>query len=201
MELVGELAMERGLRNSTAESAFEAVFFEYYTRVVAVLYRMLGNRAQAEELASDAFLKLYEQRVPPERYRNLGGWLYRTATRLGIDSLRAAGRRRQYEQAAGQEPGEVSAQDSPLQDVLRAEQCRQVRAALARLKPVQVQILTLRSSGFSYRELAEALGVKTNTVGRLLARAESAFEKAYRRMEAGDRPRPGGVPLYRKENQ
>jgi RNA polymerase sigma-70 factor (ECF subfamily) len=59
----------------------------------------------------------------------------------------------------------------------------QVRAALARLKPKQGQLLLLRQMGFSYRELAEALGVSPNSIGTLLARAEKAFRKVYR----GDR--------------
>jgi RNA polymerase sigma-70 factor (ECF subfamily) len=57
-----------------------------------------------------------------------------------------------------------------------------VRAALATLKPAQAQILTLRASGLSYKEVAEAMGVKSTSVGQSLARAEAAFEKAYRRM-------------------
>jgi RNA polymerase sigma-70 factor (ECF subfamily) len=158
------------------------VFFEYYGRIVAVLYRVVGDRARAEELASETFLRLYQQPLAEERYHNLGGWLYRTATRLGIDSLRSSRRRARSEQVAG--PGLAGAADDPLDEVLRAERRQQVRAALARLKPFQVQILTLRSSGLSYQEVADALGVKINTVGRRLARAEAAFEKAWNRQRS-----------------
>ncbi len=101
MELAGETAMAQGVSGPAlgvrgrdwVESEFESVFFQYYTRVVQVLYRMLGDRAQAEEVASDAFMKLFEQQAPLAAYQNLGGWLYRTATRMGIDSLRSAARR------------------------------------------------------------------------------------------------------------
>lgn len=74
--------------------------------------------------------------------------------------------------------------DDPLDEVLRAERRRQVRAALARLKPFHAQILTLRSSGLSYQEVADTLGVKVNTVGRRLARAEAAFEKVWSRQRS-----------------
>jgi RNA polymerase sigma-70 factor (ECF subfamily) len=193
MEYAGETAMRAGLsgmggaRAGWSEAAFEAVFCEHYSRMVAVLYRILGDRAQAEELAAETFLKLYQQPSAAEGYHNLGGWLYRTASRLAIDTLRSANRRRHYEPDAAERLASASRQASPLDDMLRVERTRNVRAALARLKPVQAQILTLRASGLAYRELAGALGVKPGSVGQLLARAEAAFEKAYRRAEKGPR--------------
>jgi DNA-directed RNA polymerase specialized sigma24 family protein len=100
--------------------------------------------------------------------------LYRTATKLGIDALRASGRRRQYEEAAG-EAGQEGAADSPLDDLLRDEKCRRVRAVLASIKPIQAQLLLLRISGLSYKELAEALDVKMSGIGTMLNRAEEEF--------------------------
>ena len=163
-------------------SSLEAAFFEYFPRIVRVLDRMFGNRAEAEEAAVDTFLKLSAERLPVEEYRNLGGWLYRTASRVGLDRLRAAERRRRYEQLAAREP---QSGETPLDQVLRKEEVRAVRAALARLSPFQARILILRSEGLSYKELAEALDIKAVSVGTLLARAQAAFEKAYRKTAAG----------------
>jgi RNA polymerase sigma factor (sigma-70 family) len=193
MEYAGEATMEsgpgavRGDRAGWPAAVFEAVFSEHYARLVAILHRILGDRARAEEIASDAFLKLYQQPSAPELYQNLGGWLYRTASRLGIDALRAANRRRVHEPEAGERLAEASGTAGPLEDVLRAERAGNVRAALARLKPVQARALALRAGGLSYRELAEALEVRAGSVGQLLARAEGAFEKAYRKIENGRR--------------
>jgi RNA polymerase sigma-70 factor (ECF subfamily) len=164
------------------ESVFELIFLNNYARVVAVLFRLVGDRAQAEELASDVFWKLYQQPLPPGREHNLGGWLYRTATHLGIDALRAAARRRRYEQDAGLQVLEADAALDPLDTVLRDEKRRRVRATLARLKPTHAQLLILRSSGFSYQELAQTLEVKASSVGTLLARAEAEFERRYREL-------------------
>jgi len=118
-----------------------------------------------------------------ESQGNVGGWLYRTATNLGIDALRAAGRRRHYEDAAGRariESGDSSA--DPLAELLRAERQQRVRGVLSRMKPGQAQILVLRASGLSYQELASALGVKRGSVGTMLIRAEAEFQKHYLRM-------------------
>jgi RNA polymerase sigma-70 factor, ECF subfamily len=173
--------MSRG-RAGWSESGFEAVFFEYYARIVAALQRITGDRPQAEELAGDTFLKLYEQHSA-DRYENVGGWLYRTATRLALDSVRSTKRRRRYDPGAGERLAESAAPTDPLDELIVAERRRNVRDALASLKPVYAQALTLRANGLAYKEVAEALETKPGSVGRLLARAEEAFEKAYRRME------------------
>lgn len=182
MELVGDATMRQqpaGRSLGWVATEFESVFTEYYERIVAVLRRMLGDRARAEELVSEAFLRLYEQ--PPCAVGNVGGWLYRTATRLGLDCLRAAARRRRNERTV---EADLSHPATPLEEALRQETCRHVRAALARLRPAQTQLLTLRSHGLSYKELAEALDIKPQSVGPMLLRAEAAFEKAYRRVTA-----------------
>jgi RNA polymerase sigma factor (sigma-70 family) len=112
---------------------------------------------------------------------HLAGWLYRTATNLGIDALRAEARRARYEQHAAQD-GAVRA--APAEDgyerTLREERQRRVRAVLGDLKVAQAQLLLLRAEGFSYKELAEAVSVEASSVGTLLVRAEAAFAQRYR---------------------
>ena len=165
-----------------AESVFEELFSQYYGRIVAVLFRLLGDRDRAEDLANDVFLKLYRHPLPTRPHGNLGGWLYRTATNLGIDALRAAARRRYYEQAAAQSVAQTGVVPNPLDEVLRQERRNLVRAVLAGLRPAQAQILILRSSGLSYSDLAESLGVQRGSVGTMLARAERECAKRYVQM-------------------
>lgn len=161
------------------EPSFEELFLQYYHRIVAVLFRLMGDRARAEELASEVFLKLYRHPLPIRPDGNPGGWLYRAATNLGIDAMRAATRRQHYEREAVR--GSLPAGDAsnPLDEILRDERRQRVRAVLAVLKPAQAQILILRSSGLSYNELAEALGVQRGSVGTMLARAEAEFQRCY----------------------
>lgn len=163
------------------EAEFEAVFLEHYGRVVSVLLRLVGDRNRAEELANDTFWKLYRTAGLTSSNGQLGGWLYRTATNLGIDALRTTNRRRKYEDAAarGQEGKSAS---NPLEDMARAEQRRRVRATLAALKPAQAQILILRASGFSYNELADILELSPGGIGTTLNRAQAEFRRAYLRL-------------------
>lgn len=160
------------------EAEFEAVFLKHYPRIVSVLQRLLRERARCEELANDVFWKLYRTPAVGEGDGRVGGWLYRTATNLGIDALRASARRRQYEDAAARNQ-EGPAAASPLDDMVRAEQSRRVRAVLAAIKPAQAQVLILRASGFSYKELADVLQVKPGGIGTMLSRAQAEFRKLY----------------------
>ncbi|HYL61974.1 MAG TPA: sigma-70 family RNA polymerase sigma factor [Candidatus Methylomirabilis sp.] len=165
-------------KNATRE-LFEQVFLANYGRVVSVLRRIVGDHGRAEDLANEVFLKLHQQALPTSGIDNVGGWLYRTATNLGIDELRASARRHRYEHAAARAEIKEAAAESALDQSLRRETQKRVRFVLAELKPVQAQLLLLRAWGNSYKELAEILELEPGTIGTRLIRAESAFEQKY----------------------
>lgn len=170
-------------RSASADSAaFEALFLEHYDRVYAVLIRLLGNREEAEDLAQETFLRLYRSHLPAGQGHNLSGWLYRVATRLAFNALRARRRRLQHEQALAETVlAEQAGDPTDLADIAALSEERQrVRSVLAELPERQAQLLLLRHLGLSYKELAAALDVAPGSVGTLLARAEQAFEARYR---------------------
>jgi RNA polymerase sigma-70 factor (ECF subfamily) len=160
-------------------SAFEAIFMTHYRRVYSLLIRLVGERTQAEDLANDVFCRLHDQPATAPAWKNAAAWLYRTATNAGIDALRASARRRRYEAEAGHLQSAAPRTADPLDSVLRAEQCRQVRAVLKGMKPAQAQILLMRAAGCSYKDLAEALEIAASGVGTVLNRAEAEFRKRY----------------------
>ena len=71
-------------------------------------------------------------------------------------------------------------------DMLRQERRERVRTVLGAMKPRDAELLLLRSSGMSYREVAQALGIQAGSVGTLLARAEREFERRYRAQYGDD---------------
>jgi RNA polymerase sigma factor (sigma-70 family) len=172
-------------KGSTRER-FEELFLAHYSKIVAILQRMLGDHGRAEDLASETFLKLYRQPLASDSESNVPGWLYRTATNLGIDAMRAATRRSRFEQAAAQEQSGNRKAENGFDQALLSQRQARVRAVLADLRPLQAQLLLLRASGHSYKELAAALGIETGSVGTLLVRAEKAFEQRYREHYAGE---------------
>jgi len=171
-------------RRTEADAALEDVFRAQYPRLISVLVRVTSDRAQAEELASEVFCKLAKRPALFRPGNNLEGWLYRAAMNLALDNLKAGKRRRRHEDAAAVENVRESSRTSasPLDDVLRAEQQRNVRAVLTELKPNCARLLLLRNAGFSYRELAQVLEMNPASVGKMLLRSMAEFEQKYREM-------------------
>src|SRR5579885_592739 len=126
-------------------AGFETLFREHYPKVVAMLARLTGDRAQAEEIASDVFCKV-SQGGPTEL-----PWIYRVATNAGLDAIRSNLRRRQREDAAGVESLTGRETRNALDEILRRERRAQVQKILSELKPRDAQLL-LRAEGLAYRE-------------------------------------------------
>jgi RNA polymerase sigma-70 factor (ECF subfamily) len=166
--------------DSRIAASVEALFREHYGRIAGMLTRLTGDRAHAEEIASDVFHKLSQRPALVESREDLTAWIYRVATNAGSDALRANSRRRKREEAAGWEGIHASAAPSALDDLLAEERRGRVRAVLGALKPREAQLLLLRSSGLAYCELAATLGIEPGSVGTLLARAEAEFERRFR---------------------
>jgi RNA polymerase sigma factor (sigma-70 family) len=156
------------------EIELQALFEEHWERLCQVVFRIVGDMDEAQDLVLETLLQLHQR--PPRNPHNVSGWLYRVATNRGLNALRARERRQRYEDAAGKLELESSASNDPAAEIERLEQSHRVRTALAKIKPRSAQILMLRYSGFSYAEIAASVGVAPGSVGKLLARAEREFE-------------------------
>lgn len=177
-----------------AEKDFDDLFKAHYEGVYRLLYRIVGTREEAEDLAQETFLRLHKadhlwdrRRKPgfPDRQHNIRGWLYRVASNLAFNALRGERRRmRRLEATARQAVASNGVEEDPAEIAARRDVRQTVRLALVALPRQQAQLLLLRHGGLSYRELAEALEVAPGSVGTLLARAEIAFEKSYLKQES-----------------
>ncbi len=176
----GAERIERRSTSSTSlRSDFERVFLEHYPRVYGVLVRLLGDRAEAEDLALETFWQLHRRGPAAGRTQNLGGWLYRVATNLGLNALRARKRRERYEAEAGAAAALQNPSDDLEEAAAAQEERQRVRLVLAQLDARQAELLLMRHSGMSYEELGAALGLSPNSIGTLLVRAEREFEKKW----------------------
>jgi RNA polymerase sigma-70 factor (ECF subfamily) len=161
---------------------FDAAFRTHYDGLYRFLFRMLGSRDEAEDVAQEAFVRLWRQDFDPRRPHNPRAWLYRVAGNLALNARRGERRRVMREQTADG-AGLSPESDSPAEAALQTLERGTVRAALAELPERQARLLLLRHAGLSYHEVAEAVGIAPTSVGTLLARAERAFEVAYRHLE------------------
>ncbi len=170
----------RAIRQSRA-AAFEQYFDVHWAKVYRVIFRLVGDAAEAEDLALEAFWRFYRRNKGDAR--NLTGWLYRVATNLGYNALRARQRRQKYELAAGKGALEDAKAFEPEHESERSANRAAVHRVLVRMKPRAAKILVLRHSGLTYREIAAGVRVAPGSVGTLLARAEREFERLYRDFE------------------
>jgi RNA polymerase sigma factor (sigma-70 family) len=181
------LRAERGSKTGPAET-LEEIFRAEYPRLVGIVVRVTGDRARADEVVSEAFYKLAQRPGLFRPRNNIQGWLFRTATNLGLNALKADLRRRRHETEAARNAAHSSRSPAnALEDLLGTERQRRVREVLASLEPRSAQLLLLQQAGFSYRELALALKINPNSVGQLLLRAAAQFKKEFNRQsEAGN---------------
>ncbi|NLY54589.1 MAG: sigma-70 family RNA polymerase sigma factor [Firmicutes bacterium] len=178
MDLVDQKLVHRAKRGE--ESAFAELVDKYKDRIFAYLYRMVGNREDALDLAQETFLRVYSNLHNFKLGKPFRPWLYRIASNLAIDHLR---KRRQ-----------VLSLDAPVSDdkLLRfelpdkslgpAEQHEQaeLRAylaqAIADLPPNYRSVILLRHGhDLSYQEISKILQVPVSTVKTRLFRAREAL--------------------------
>lgn len=159
---------------------FETLFKDNWPFVYRLLYRLVGDPAEAEDLALETFFRLYQHHPSSQSEFNLGGWLRKVATNLGLHSIRGFKRRERYEMSAGKGVLEEMPENHPAEILAQEEERRLARMALAKMNDRQAQLLILRYSGLAYKEIAQTLGLSPSSVGPLLLRAEREFEKQYR---------------------
>ena len=154
-------------------SGIAELYAQYHASLVRLLYRRTGDRDRAEDLAQDVFVKALE--APPTNPRP---WLFAVALNLARDDGRRATRQgRRLELYAAEQHGATAAAD---EDVERREREGGVRAALDLLSEKDREALLLKAEGFSYEEIAAALGLAPGAIGTTLARARRRLVEAYR---------------------
>lgn len=154
------------------------LFARYHGPLERYLVRLTGDRDLAADLAQEAFVRLLERPEPPEAAR---AWLFRVATNLVRDTARRTTRRRTLV-LDGRAPGaHGDPPPAPDEGLDRERHRRIVQEALEGLSMKEKTALLMREEGFRHREIAEALGTTTGSVGTLLSRA---IRKAARRLGA-----------------
>jgi RNA polymerase sigma-70 factor (ECF subfamily) len=137
--------------------------------------RVLGDAAEAEDVAQEAMLRLWRAAGDWRRdgAAQPATWLHRVVANLAIDRLRRAGR------AVGLDadtPDETPGAEARL---AQADRLAALDAALARLPERQRQAVVLRHiEGMSNPEIAEALGIGVEAVESLTARGKRALKAA-----------------------
>jgi RNA polymerase sigma-70 factor (ECF subfamily) len=163
--------LDRALVARIAEGD-ERALGELYDRhgplVYAMAYRVLGERADAEEAAAETFAQAWREAGRFESGRgSVAAWLVTIARTRALDMVRASKRRSRLTLVAASDPrGEAGDwADTPEGSAIAGERSRLVRDAIAQLTPVQREAIELAYfGGLSQSEIAERLQAPLGTV-------------------------------------
>lgn len=189
--------------------AFRELVQKYEHRLVGVLHHIMGDAAEAEDLAQEVFLRIYRARRKYRATAKFSTWLFTIANNLALNALRNRQRKPVVPFPAndagplGPRPAERLAydhRDPPSQRLANQELSAVVRRAVESLNERQrMAVLLNKFAEMNYADIAAVMGLSTKAVKSLLSRARSNLRVAlepYIRMEA--RPIPetpqGGRP-------
>ena len=141
-------------------------------RAAGYAYSLVGNHADAEDAVQEALWKGYRGLPGYDRERPFKGWWFAIVRNCCLDLLR--------QRRAG--PQTVPVEHAHQVAARNTDAAEPLREALARLTPLQREILELRYfGGCSYAELSEALAIPQGTVMSRLHAARQALAAAYKK--------------------
>ncbi|MEN8149536.1 MAG: sigma-70 family RNA polymerase sigma factor [Planctomycetota bacterium] len=160
------------------DEAFATLVRRYQSRVVGLAYRYIGDRESAEDLAQEAFLRVYKARERYEPRAKFSTWLYRIVVNLCLNEIRWRKGRPAMALAVATETSSnlnVDVTDNepePIQTMQDAELAETIREIIGTLPENQrIAILLNKYEGLSYIEVAESMELSVMAVKSLLTRA------------------------------
>lgn len=168
---------------SGEEKAFEELVRRYQRQVANIIYMTLGDRSEIDDLAQEAFIRVYRSLDRFAFDSSFYSWLYRIVVNLCIDELRRRKIKRTFsldlfsEHRLEREQG-ATTQRTGFDEVLGKEKRETIKLALEKLSADHRTVLVLREyNDLSYAEIAEVLKLKPQAVKSRLFRAREELRK------------------------
>jgi len=153
-------------RRGDAE-AFGELVLRYQTSVFNVCYRILHERAEAEDMAQEAFIRARERLHTFDEERALGPWIRRVAANVCLNHVEAQRRTTEFD-----EERDADESQRPESQIETRERSQQIRKALASLPVHYRVVIELRHyQELSYDEIAAELDIPLSDVKSHLFRA------------------------------
>ena len=160
--------------------------------VYATVYQVVGNKEEAEDVAQDVFVKVYNGIKKFDQRASFSSWLYRVSTNSALDALDKINRQRKATVTTdgrraqdGQEESDIlSLQPSPAagpeESILQEELKGCIYRVLSTLEHEQARLILLRDfHDLSYDEISKALGAGLSAVKMRIHRARLAFQDLF----------------------
>ena len=174
-----DLDVELMLRVKSGDGeSFGILLEKHRTPVIHFIYRMVQDRAVAEELAQEVFLRVYKSRSNYEPTAKFTTWLFRIATHLALNWLRDGRKERGLHRLDDGREGMVPVREYPdqrpsvEQRMVNHARLQQVRDVVALLPEKQrAAVLMHKYEEMGYSQIALVLGCSESAVKSLLFRA------------------------------
>jgi RNA polymerase sigma-70 factor (ECF subfamily) len=161
------------------ELAFQELVQRNHARVIGLIYRFIGDPADAEDLAQEVFLRIYRARLTYKPTAKFSTWMFRITANVSLNALRSRANRRDdvsIDQMgdSGDGPRGIADHDSamPYDNMHRRELQDKVQEAIQALpEKQQIAVVLNKYEGMSYADIARTIGCSTMAVKSLLARA------------------------------
>ena len=164
-------------RSVPFHDAFVELFTNGFGRLFRYLDRLSGDAELAQDLAQEAYVRLYRRQSLPDAPE---AWLISVGMNLLRNNYSIEKRRRELMSVARADRSHSDPDRSPDQAAASEAIRVAVRQVLDRMPERERQLLLLSAEGYGYRDIALALDLKEVSVGTLLARARQAFRELYR---------------------
>lgn len=162
-------------------------FFErWFDRVFGLAYRLLGDRAMAEDITQDVFLRVHRAAHTLDPERDPGPWMMTITHNLCRDVWRSGAYRMARASAPLDDPHGVAATlggpgDTPEVALLRKERERLVREALQSLpEPLRVAVVLHDWAGLGHEEIGRLTGIEHAAARKRYSRALTALARTLR---------------------
>ena len=186
------------------EVAFNELIRLYQARIFRLVFRMLGDRAEAEDLAQEVFITVFKSIDGFRGDSKLSTWLYRVATnhcknRIKYLDRRARGKKKEFDEiaehgtleSATMNPSSQIARPDHMVEALQKE--RILKEAIGALDDEHRTLIVLRDiEHMTYEQIQEITGLPEGTVKSRLHRARHALREKVRRLVTGRRSSPPG---------
>ena len=177
------------LARTGREVAYRELLRRYERPVFSLIFRMVRDRALAEDLSQDTFVKVLNALDSYRPEFKFSSWVFKIANNVAIDQLRrreldtlsldGAPDARTREEVEATALQAVDRTESPLSELESRELGGRIEAAIARLRPEYRSCILLRHvEGRSYEEIAATLDLPLGTVKTYIHRARHELREA-----------------------
>jgi RNA polymerase sigma-70 factor (ECF subfamily) len=173
------------VESDVQQTDFRSIVVKYQEKVRNTCFRFVNNKEDADDVAQEVFIQVYESLGHFRQTAQLSTWIYRIAVNKSLDFIRKKKRKKRYAQLTtlfgfGEENEEIviPSEENPHKNLENLERSKILNEGIKKLPENQQTAITLsKYEEFSNREVAGIMGISVSAVEALIHRAKKNLHK------------------------